>query len=128
MGSSGFRSRWTIGLSLIDLVCHVTLSLILPGPFWFQFLPDLLVLPLWLHGYLTDRMLPATNPFIIAHRSLHSIWPIVLLISVAIFTPVDTSTLIALAGLHWAAHLLVDLFTHRGDLTVNTTYPFVFYF
>lgn len=100
--------RRDLQVRLIDLALHLTAAVMLPGPWYLQWVPDVLVVPLWLHGMWTGRMLPEDSAVVRAHHVLHSwIVPALLLL-----TPVRAGYYVAALGLHWGAHYLIDIVTH----------------
>jgi len=86
---------------VLDFACHVTLALILPGHWWYQFLPDFLVTPIFLYGWITGRLLNEKNPVLRVHKFLHTVWPAFIAIPFSLSLAVQ-----------WALHLVVDLYTH----------------
>lgn len=90
----------------LDLALHIVCAVILPGSWWMQFVPDLVLPVLWGHGMVTDRFLPVGHPLLRVHRVLHlrHMHSLYLFLAAVFLLP-------ALA-LHLAAHAFIDLFTH----------------
>ena len=96
---------------ILDLAGHCTLAWLLPGLWWWQFLPDCVVPLLWACSMVLNRPLPEESRLLNINRFLHHwvcpflVW-VVLLVSRAphgfAFLPIQ-----------WAMHLLLDEFTHK---------------
>lgn len=111
---TGFRGAWTADLKwrVVDVIGHAVLVFFLPGPWWLQWLPDMLLPVLWIHGMVTNRFLPPHSELINSHRSLHD--PAVPLVLLWVGGVVHAQTLLILwVGLHWAGHVLWDRLTHQ---------------
>lgn len=110
MGQS-FRLAWRSNLPtrVLDACLHIALAAFLPGAWWYQYLPDVLVPVLLIHSLMTDKWLAPSSPLLRASKLLHSS------ISVAV------CAVLAIKGYapwwlmaHWLCHLVVDMFTHDG--------------
>ena len=102
-------------LRVLDVLAHALLALLLPGPFWAQYLPDLAVAVIFVRSWRLDAMLPEDDVWLRVHRALHlgrgSGWPML---------PVAATLAIVVyaypaAALHVLAHLSVDAVTHGKD-------------
>lgn len=109
---SGFRAAWRedMPLRFLDMSAHAMLAWALPGPWWLQFLPDVVLPALWTCGMLTDQFDDGSGWLLRAHRLLHlRLRPVafvcmLFLVATAIAYP-------PLAGA-WLAHVAVDRITH----------------
>ena len=108
----GFRSVYKAELTyrLLDAAGHVLLAWLLPGPWWAQWLPDVFLPLIWAHGVLTDNFLPRSNVLLKFHRVLHSG---VMLAPLLYGVWFGTNAFRRGLALQWAAHIVLDLFTHK---------------
>ena len=108
-----FRAAYlqTVPVRVVDLACHAVLAVVLPGPWWWQYLPDVALPAVWVHSWRTDTFLGPSSRRLAAHRALH------------LRGEVGVAMLLVLAvpwavwpglGVHWLAHVLVDRCTHDG--------------
>lgn len=109
-----FRSAWlgTWPLGVVDFVLHALAAWLLPGPWWWQWLPDMVMPVLWLHGMATNRMVDDDNWLLQVHRMLHVRPPAVLL---GVILWVGTAGYVAASGAllaNIAAHIIIDRLTH----------------
>lgn len=121
-----------ISWRVIDLIGHCFLAWFLPGHWWYQFIPDIFVPFLFLHGMVTGKLLPLDSKLVWLNNFMHS-WFIAIL-WLAFGTYVRSSVLITGARLyilpdslfvplqsmvcltvHFMIHLLWDSGTHRKD-------------
>lgn len=107
----GFRAAWraTLPDRILDLCCHALLAYALPGHWWFQFLPDVMLPEMWLHGMVVDAFKPSWSLPLAAHRFLHlrgtyQVPALTALVFVTVWWP-------ELGGM-WLAHVAVDSVTH----------------
>jgi len=117
---TGFRSAWlrTAPRGLVDFMLHVAAAWWLPGPWWFQWLPDVLMPVLWLRSVVTDRMAAEDSSLLAWHRMLHIRDRY--FHSAAVFWWLATLAAWQLLGVHWAVlivhvvvHAAIDRMTHE---------------
>jgi hypothetical protein len=108
-----FLRRWASDWPrrLPDAALHVLAALLAPGPWWVQYLPDLLLPALWGHGAATGRFLPADSVLLRALRAAHlrGAWAaagVAVYVALALALPVLVLPQVAV-------HLLIDLLTHE---------------
>lgn len=110
-----FRSAWlgTWPLSALDAVLHLLAAALLPGPLWWQYLPDLLLPVLWTRSFITNRMADDDDWLLQIHRMLHVRRPAVLL---GVILWAGAAYLAGSGALlaNIAAHILIDRLTHDG--------------
>ena len=95
---------------ILDLAGHCTLAWLLPGLWWWQFLPDCVVPALWACSMVLNRPLPEESWLVLLNHVLHQ-WAIAgLLLSTATITG---NRMVWYIGIHWTAHLSLDFFTHK---------------
>lgn len=111
MGRVGFRSAYadTAQDRVLDVTMHLLAMAALPGAWWFQLLPDVVLPYLWLAGMWTDRFEPEWSLPLGLHRTLHlrgalQVPALVALMLVTLRWP-------ALGGM-WLAHVAIDSVTH----------------
>lgn len=107
----------------VDLIGHMILALVLPGKWWFQFLPDILVPVLFMHGWITGRLITSKDNFVLrvlllTHKNIHSVlMPVCFILGAFIGYTVSHSTKVVglLIGCQWLGHIIWDGFTHKLD-------------
>lgn len=109
-----FRTSYEADLPLrmLDLGLHVAAAVALPGPWWLQWLPEALSLPLWLHGMVTNRMLPQSSLALRLHRLLHLRGRDALPALVVLLVLANMQAFLTLACVHVLAHASIDHLTH----------------
>ena len=107
-----FRKSWLSDWRArsIDAICHLTLALLIPGHWWFQYVPDMLVPVIWLWSFKTNAFLPKDSAILIAHKLLHDLRFMAL---VTCFLVLIEATSLKWLTVHWFFHLVVDSFTHE---------------
>ena len=113
-----FRASWRHDwrTRAIDRMCHIIAGATLPGPWWFQFLPDLMVIPMMIISLTTNQFLKSTNVLVAVSKALHNLGWVILWFSIYMcdFSPNHYKMNWAYAlGVQWAVHLIIDMFTHR---------------
>lgn len=98
-----------------DAVLHVCAAIVLPGPWYLQWGPDLMVVFLWTHGMCTDKLLPQTHWALAVHRGLHS-----LQLLGALWLISDWNYYVFALFLHFGAHWAIDCMTHKYWLQVTS--------
>lgn len=93
--------RWR----LFDGMLHGLAGLLLHS--WFQWIPDVMLPCIWLHGMISNRRLPDDSVLLRIHRWLHSVYVVGGLWVAAHWSP----SAVPLA-LNWSVHWLIDSFTH----------------
>ena len=101
------------GIRLIDLLGHVSLGVLLPGPFWFQFLPDICLLVLFPGSWRNDRLLSEKHPIVFLHKLFHTITFPAVLLSCAF---VLQHAILLMLGTQWLLHIGWDAATHTGTI------------
>jgi hypothetical protein len=99
--------RWVVGrwkIGLIDIVLHSIAGLLI-GKWWLQWIPDILLPVLLVHGFVTNRLM-TPNIITRAYRLMHTIWIPVVLLMMSFVAPTG------LLGIHWFVHVVIDQFTH----------------
>lgn len=114
-----FRSEMKLDFNwrVIDLIGHIVLALTLPGKWWFQFLPDIVVPFIMVHGLVTNRLLKENNFILMYHRWLHSVLlAFGFLLGSYLFGYLQSGRTIGLfIGCHWLGHVIWDGFTHKRE-------------
>jgi hypothetical protein len=110
-----FRSAYRADLPLraVDLGLHVVAAVLLPGPWWCQWLPDAVLPLLWLRGMAINEFDTDASSLLRLHRGLHLrglCWPLGVL-----FCACGGLVLGPWLVAQWATHAVIDLFTHRGE-------------
>ena len=105
----GFRKLFNWRYSALDFVLHLGLALAIPGPWWFQYVPDMMLPFIFTHSLMIDGLLPETTIVVKMHKYFHTLWPVLIL---SILAGMMFDVQIALLGIHWGCHILVDQFTH----------------
>ena len=109
-----FRTAWVADLPwrAIDLSAHIVLALLLPGPWWLQWLPDVMLPVLWVSSWASNAWLPDGDWRLEAHRALHLRSGLGGLVACAVLA----------GGLWWPAilahavgHWAVDWLTHGKE-------------
>lgn len=116
---TGFRS-WYLSdwkMRVIDAFAHLTFALILPGPVYLTWLPDIAIPALFIASMVSNRFLPGDFWLLRVHRFLHFRKRIGIGISTLILCSLLSWHFInATFGygllLHYLAHILVDELTH----------------
>lgn len=113
---SGFRRAWLadLGNRVPDLVLHSAAAMLLPGPWWLQWCPDVALPALWLRSVLSDKMAPEGSRVLQLHRLLHGKDRDVTMAFAAtcvVWTALG-SQLATAALAHVAVHLAIDGVTH----------------
>lgn len=109
-----FRSAWlgTWPLSLLDAVLHALVAWLLPGTWWFQYLPDAVLPVLWTRSFITNRMAADDDWLLQVHRALHVRPPSV---AVGILLWIGAAAWLSpWLALHVAVHAGIDRLTHDG--------------
>lgn len=88
-------------MTALDLAGHILWAVLLPGHWWYQFLPDVLLPYTFIRSLVSDRLLPEKDAGLFLHKFFHTIWPALFL--VASFPAV---------GAQWVTHIIQDQFTH----------------
>lgn len=120
MTTATFRRDWirTVPYGALDIVMHAVAAFLwLPGPWWFQYLPDAVLPVLWLRSMATNRMAGDDDLWLQLHRMLHVkaryfhtgvlLWWLLALASGA---ALDVN--IFVLPLHVAVHKAIDWITH----------------
>jgi len=99
-------------LRIVDFIGHLIFALLLPGPWWSQYLPELVGPILLVHGLRTDRILPRDHPLIQIQNFLHTVYvPLLLILTSFVF---DIHVLyIWRFVLQYTVHIIWDQFTHE---------------
>jgi hypothetical protein len=102
-----------IPLRIVDLIGHVCFAIILPGHWWFQFLPDVFIPMLLLHSILTNELMYEKTGALLWHKFLHTIYgPIFLGCFGAIWSTPKIGAMIGVQGL---VHVIWDQLTHEQE-------------
>lgn len=111
-----FRTSYahTLPARALDLAAHVTAAIVLPGAWWLQFLPDMVLPLLWTRSMVTGRFAPESSWLLNMHRRLHlrvrRRWLMMatyLLWAIGLRQP--------WLGVHVLMHVGIDYFTHGKD-------------
>lgn len=115
-----FRREWvsTVPYGLLDVVMHACVAFLwLPGPWWFQYLPDAALPVLWLRSMASNAKADEDDWWLRLHRVLHVksryfhvsvLWWWVLTLALAAALDVNVYVL----PLHVAVHVAIDAMTH----------------
>ena|SRR5208337_4526394 len=112
---TSFRNLVTTnaGARLIDILGHVALGILLPGPFWFQFLPDSCLLILFPASWFHDRLLSEKHAIVFLHKLLHTVtFPAAILA----FAFILQDAVLLMLAVQWLAHVGWDAITHSGSV------------
>jgi len=111
---TSFRAayRADIRMRLLDAILHLGAALLVAGPWWFQYVPDLVLPALWLRGMLTNRFEPPDSWLLQLHQSLHLRSPHEAITFLWLFACALLNPLLAL---HIALHAAIDLCTHSEE-------------
>lgn len=94
---------------LLDAGLHLVAALLLPGPFWLQYVPDICVGVVWWRSWQSGKFLPEADRALVLHRWLH-------LRGATVGGAALLGLLVGLAGpvcvLHYVVHLAIDRLTH----------------
>lgn len=101
-------NRWPI--AVIDLIGHCVLAYALPGKWWFQFLPDIMLPFIFACSWFYNAKLAEDDPVLVVHKLFHTIWPVVSYMLCFWFSSND-KIYIAIA-LQWGSHVIWDQATH----------------
>jgi hypothetical protein len=114
-----FRQAWLSDWRwrLVDAGCHVTLALLLPSHWYFQYAPDLFIPVIWLSSFTTNKLLAEDNPFLIGHLLFHDLRFLVVLTLLLVL--LDASNLKWLT-VQWFGHLVIDRYTHEHWNSMKT--------
>jgi hypothetical protein len=93
---------------LFDVFAHCMVAYVLPGPFWYQWLPDVCVPVLVVLSLLSGVFVAADSVVVGTHRVLHSGSVVLVIVALSGFYPV-----VLPLAVHWAVHLCIDLETHQ---------------
>jgi hypothetical protein len=112
-----WKTRW------IDNLCHIAFAVLIPGPWWFQFLPDAMVPVMFAISWKRDRFLQSQHTgdvhwMVAISKDLHNVLvPYCLLFVIALLllkgNMEEEVRITCWLCLHWSGHLLIDAFTHR---------------
>jgi hypothetical protein len=108
-----FRSDYAadVPTRAADAALHALAALLLPGPWWFQYVPDAAVLPLWVRSMRGDCYASDRDWLLRAHRVLHlraSVWSLLSYLCLLLAT--GSPVLV----LHVLVHVGIDTLTHDG--------------
>lgn len=107
IGRMGFRAEYRADWlrRLVDVMLHVTAAIILPAPFWAQWLPDVALVVMWPWSMVMDRKVAPRAPILLLHRFLHSPeFGLIFGVVMAFYVPT--------VGVHWGIHVIIDVLTH----------------
>lgn len=112
MGIYHTEMKKDLRLRIVDFIGHLLFALLLPGPWWSQYLPELVGPVLLVHGIISGRILPRDHPLIQIQNFLHTIYVPVLILITAMFF--DLRVLhIWMYVLQYTVHIVWDQFTHE---------------
>jgi hypothetical protein len=103
-------SKWRI----VDMVGHIVMSIMLPGSWWMQFIPDVFVPVLMLKSLKSNKLLPDKHWAVIGNVAMHSIIGS-MSICVIVFVCTDDIRFASFMWLQWLLHIAWDSFTHVQD-------------
>jgi len=101
----------TLPLRLVDVLMHLTVAFALPGPWWYQGLPDIMLPVLWTKAMITDTFEPDWSLLLAAHRTLHLRGRLGLLAGIGV---VCCAWLWPVLAGQLLAHVAIDTVTHEG--------------
>ena len=105
--------RRDLGIRALDAIGHATLALLLPGLWWFQYLPDVMLPLVFGSSLFTNKLLAKRNPLLVVHKALHSNECLfLLLIAGASVRLLYQRWWLVYLALHWMCHLALDSVTH----------------
>jgi hypothetical protein len=112
-----FRETYKSDASMrvVDAIGHLGLALLLPGHWWFAYLPDVMLPFVFGVSLAKNKLLDKDNPFLRIHKFLHSeLWLAVLCFGIALGMIVTgyRRWIGVWLALHWMCHCQLDLWTH----------------
>lgn len=115
MTLNAFVTSWLAALprTLVDALAHLVLAVTLPGAWWFQYVPDIFVLPIWLRSATSGSMLPDGDVELQAHRVMHLRQNVPA--GIALYVALALAASSPWVLLHVLLHVMVDRMTHSEE-------------
>lgn len=96
---------------ITDMLGHILMAIVLPGPWWLQFLPDVFVPLLMTKSLVSDKLLPRRNWLVVTNVTMHNIGFMALTCATILVSTHAIKFTLALT-LQWGLHILWDIVTH----------------
>jgi hypothetical protein len=105
------KEMWEdLPLRIADFIGHALMAWLIPGPFWSQYLPELVGPICLIHGLRTNKIMSQSNPLIKIQNFLHTIYPVLGLVVLAL---VLSSEKVLWMSIQYFSHILWDQCTHE---------------